>query len=67
MGSMNDFQKALENKMDTFAHACYRITREFPKEERFGSANQLRRASLSVVLNYIEGFARHKTAVKKNL
>ena len=63
---MNEFQKQLERKMDTFAHSCYRITKQFPKEEQYGSANQLRRASLSVILNYIEGFARQKNLVKKN-
>jgi len=52
--------------MDFFAHEAYRLTRQFPAQERYGSANQLRRAALSVILNYIEGFARQKNLVKKN-
>lgn len=63
---MNDFQKKLEMKMDAFAHGCYAVTRDFPKEELFGSSSQLRRASLSIILNFLEGFARQRIAVKRN-
>ena len=63
---MNDFQKKLEEKMDVFAHEAYRLTKNFPPEERYGSASQLRRAALSVIVNYTEGFARQKNLVKKN-
>lgn len=62
----NDFSKKLKNKMDEYAHLIYKITKKFPKEEDYGSTSQLRRAALSVVLNYIEGFARKRDAVKKN-
>jgi len=63
---MNAFQENLREKMDVFAHESYRITKHFPVEERYGTSDQLRRASLSVILNYIEGFARQKNLVKKN-
>jgi four helix bundle protein len=36
----------------------YDITNSFPKEERFGLAMQLRRASVSVVSNIAEGTSR---------
>lgn len=55
---MNEFHEKLRNRMDEYAHLVYRITRKFPKEEQFGVTSQLRRATLSVVLNYVEGFAR---------
>ncbi|HNT30213.1 MAG TPA: four helix bundle protein [bacterium] len=42
--------------MDEFAHVVYRVTRKFPKDEVYGITSQLRRASVSIVLNYIEGF-----------
>ena len=44
----------------------YRLTRKFPKEETYGSVSQLRRSALSVVLNYIEGYARQRDKVHKN-
>jgi len=52
--------------MDKYVHFVYTITKKFPKEEVFGSKSQLRRASLSVILNYIEGFARKRIAVQIN-
>ncbi len=63
---MNKFQEDLKRKMDEYVHLVYGITKNFPKEELFGSVSQLRRASLSVILNYIEGFARCRRAVKLN-
>lgn len=52
--------------MDTYVHFVYALTINFPKDEMFGCTSQLRRATLSVVLNFIEGFARKKAAVKRN-
>src|SRR3989338_7829197 len=42
------------------------MLKNLPKEEIYGIISQLRRSALSVALNYIEGFARQKKAVKKN-
>ena len=38
--------------------AVYKITKEFPKDERFGLIDQLRRACVSITSNISEGFGR---------
>ncbi|MBI4653213.1 four helix bundle protein [Candidatus Kuenenbacteria bacterium] len=38
----------------------YKITKKFPKDELYGVTSQIRRSSLSIILNYIEGYARRK-------
>lgn len=50
----------LVEKSDVLVHQVYKVTRYFPKEELYGVTSQLRKASLSIVLNTIEDFARHK-------
>ena len=60
------FHDILKKKMDAFVHLVYRITKDFPKSELYGATSQLRRAALSVILNYIEGYARKKHLVKIN-
>jgi len=62
----NNYHKELKNLMDEYVHLVYKITKDFPREELFGSTSQLRRAALSVILNYIEGFARIGEATYKN-
>ncbi len=52
--------------MDKYVRFVYCLTKHFPKEEKYGSASQLRRSSLSVILNYIEGYARRRPAVRLN-
>lgn len=60
------FKEKLKGKMDEYAHFVYDITKNFPKDELYGVTSQFRRSSLSVVLNYIEGYARKKPAVQLN-
>lgn len=63
---MTEFQIKLKKLMDEYVHFVYDVTRKFPKEELYGSASQWRRSTLSIVLNYIEGYARRKLAVQLN-
>lgn len=41
-----------------FVKEIYLITRQFPEEEKFGIASQIRRASLSICANIAEGTSR---------
>ncbi|MBM3283798.1 four helix bundle protein [Candidatus Gottesmanbacteria bacterium] len=47
-------------KADKLAHQVYNISKNFPHGELFGITSQLRRSSISIVLNLIEGFARSR-------
>lgn len=48
-----------------FVLACYKETKEFPAEEKFGMISQIRRAALSVHLNIAEGCSRKSLAERK--
>ena len=47
------WQRAIEMSL-----AIYKLTSSFPAAERFGLANQLRRASVSVPSNIAEGYGK---------
>ena len=36
----------------------YRVTKKFPKEERYSLVDQMRRAAISITSNIAEGFSR---------
>lgn len=60
------YHKKLKRKMDEYVHFVYKLARSFPREEFYGVTSQLRRATLSIILNYIEGYARGRDKVHKN-
>jgi four helix bundle protein len=60
------YHHKLKKLMDKYVHEVYRVTSGFPKGELYGLTSQFRRASLSVILNYIEGYSRFKDKVHKN-
>ena len=49
----------------TLALECYKLTRNFPNDEKFAMVQQIRRAALSVHLNIAEGCSR-KSKVERN-
>ena len=49
----------------SFVLNCYRETKTFPPEEKFGIVQQIRRAALSVHLNVAEGCSRRSAAERK--
>lgn len=63
---VNTFHQRLHSLMDSYVHSVYLVTKTFPKEELFGVTSQLRRSSLSVILNYIEGYARGSVLSNRN-
>ncbi len=60
------YHEKIKQLMDEYVHGVYTATKHFPKEELFGVTSQIRRSSLSIILNYIEGFARQRKKVNKN-
>jgi len=56
----------LKSLIDEHVNLVYLHTKKFPKDEAFGMTSQLRRAALSVMLNYIEGYARRRKLVLVN-
>lgn len=61
-----DYKEKLKIKMDNFIHQIFREAKGFPKEEQYITVAQLKRAALSIILNYIEGFARFKRGNQLN-
>jgi four helix bundle protein len=45
----------------SLAEVCYRLTREFPRDELFGLTSQIRRSAASISANIAEGHGRENT------
>jgi four helix bundle protein len=61
------FHSRLKKLIHTYVLETYRLAKKYPKEERYDLISQDTRASVSVMLNYIEVYARMKDGVKLNM
>lgn len=59
MNKINSFKDLIVwQKAYQFVKKVYSHTKGFPDDEKFGLTSQIRRASVSVASNIVEGFAR---------
>ena len=65
------FLKRNHQKLAVYAYSkaltlvCYKITKAFPAEEKFGMIAQMRRAALSIHFNIAEGSSKKSEAERK--
>jgi four helix bundle protein len=65
MGQIKSFQELeVWQRAHQLVLAVYRVTKEFPPEEKYGLGSQMRRAAVSVPANIAEGFKRRGKAEK---
>jgi four helix bundle protein len=57
--------KVWQAAMD-LAEDCYRLTKQFPRDEMFGLTSQIRRSASSVPANIAEGYGRDSTKAYVN-
>lgn len=64
---MHNFQELIiwQKAMDVAMHV-YKLSSEFPKEEKYGLTNQIRRSAVSVPSNIAEGAGRNTDGEFKN-
>lgn len=60
------FHQRLKLLIHQYIMLGYKVSEKFPKTELYGMTSQARRALLSIMLNYIEGYGRVKRKVMVN-
>jgi len=55
-----NFHDDLKITIHRFVKFVYLLIKKIPKEEIYGITSQVKRSSMLVILNYIEGHARRK-------
>jgi len=61
-----DYHDKLRRLIVEYIALGYKALKKFPDDEKYGMISQCKRASVSVLLNYLEGFARVKKKVVIN-
>ena len=64
MASRNFRDLIVWRKAHAFVLGIYGLTKNFPKEERYGLTSQFRRAGVSIAANIAEGFAKRSNRDK---
>lgn len=60
------FHDTLKRLIHEYILLTYKHTKKYPTDEKYGLTSQDRRAAVSVMLNYVEGFARGKLGQMTN-
>jgi len=60
------FHETLKKYIHEYILLTYAHSKQYPKDEVYGLTSQDRRAAVSIMLNYVEGFARMKTGITTN-
>jgi len=63
---MEGFHSKLRKKIIVYILFGYKVLKNFPKEEQFAMSSQCRRALVSILLNYTEGYSRKRPKVTSN-
>ena len=64
---MHNFQELIIwQKAMNIAEAVYKLSKKFPKEERYGLKSQIRRSAVSITSNIAEGAGRNTNGEFKN-
>ena len=66
MTNGQSFHKKLKLLIHEYVLLTYAQSKKYPTDEKYGLTSQDRRAAVSVMLNYIEGFARQRPTVMLN-
>ncbi|HBU06478.1 MAG TPA: four helix bundle protein [Candidatus Magasanikbacteria bacterium] len=62
----NDYHQKLRGLIVEYIVLGYKSLKKFPDDEKYGMISQCKRALVSILLNYLEGFARTKKKVMVN-
>ena len=61
-----NFHCALKRYIHQYVILTYKQTKKYPNDEKYGLISQDKRAAVSIMLNYVEGFARGKLGQMSN-